>query len=136
MIIDKISIMEPLQIAATEESPGINFDKENNKFLIFGKSFPEEVKKFYNPVIFWLEEYVKEPNEESSFEFRLEYFNSATSTIILEIFYILERIIADANKKAKIVWNYLEVDDDMLETGQEYEEMIKIPFEYKIIKDY
>jgi len=128
--------MEPLQIAATEESPGINFDIEHGKFLIFGKSFPEEVKKFYNPVIYWLEEYVKNPNEESIFEFRLEYFNSATSTIILEIFYILERIIADENKKVKIIWNYLEVDDDMLETGQEYEEMIKIPFEYQIIEDY
>lgn len=128
--------MEPLQIAATEESPGINFDKEIGKFLIFGKSFPEEVKRFYNPIIYWLEEYIKEPNEESIFEFRLEYFNSATSTIILEIFYILERIIAEENKKVKIIWNYLEIDDDMLETGQEYEEMIKIPFEYKIIKDY
>ncbi len=128
--------METLQIAATEESPGINFDKENGKFLIFGKSFPEEVKKFYNPVLYWLEEYIKDPNEESVFEFRLEYFNSATSTILLEIFYTLERIIADENKKAKIIWNYLEIDDDMLETGREYEEMIKIPFEYKIIEDY
>ncbi len=128
--------MEPLQIAATEESPGINFDKENGKFLIFGKSFPEEVKKFYNPVIYWLEEYIKEPNEESIFEFRFEYFNSATSTILLEIFYMLEQIITAKNKKVKIFWNYLEVDDDMLDTGQEYEEMIKIPFEYKIIEDY
>jgi SiaC family regulatory phosphoprotein len=128
--------MEPLQIAATEESPGINFDKQNGKFLLFGKSFPEEVKKFYNPVIYWLEEYVKDPNEESIFEFRFEYFNSATSTILLEIFYILERIIANENKKVKVIWNYLEVDDDMLETGREYEEMIKIPFEYIIIEDY
>lgn len=128
--------MEALQIAATEESPGINFDKENGKFLIFGKSFPEEVKKFYNPVIYWLEEYIKSPNEESIFEFRLEYFNSATSTILLEIFCMLEKIITEENKKVKIFWNYLEVDDDMLETGQEYADMIKIPFEYILIEDY
>jgi SiaC family regulatory phosphoprotein len=128
--------MEPLQIAATEESPGINFDQENDKFLIFGKSFPEEVKKFYNPVFYWLEEYIKEPNEESIFEFRFEYFNSATSTILLEIFYMLEKIITEENKKVKIFWNYLEVDDDMLDKGQEYAEMIKIPFEYIIIEDY
>ncbi|MCK5029333.1 MAG: DUF1987 domain-containing protein [Bacteroidales bacterium] len=128
--------METLQIAATEESPGINFDRENGKFLIFGKSFPEEVKKFYNPVFYWLEEYIKEPNEESIFEFRFEYFNSATSTILLEIFYMLEKIITEENKKVKIFWNYLEIDDDMLDKGQEYAEMIKIPFEYIIIEDY
>ncbi|MBU8892972.1 MAG: DUF1987 domain-containing protein [Bacteroidales bacterium] len=128
--------MEPLQIAATEESPGINFDKDVGKFLIFGKSFPEDVKKFYNPVIYWLEEYVKTPNDNTVFEFRLEYFNSATSTILLEIFYILERIINEQEKAVKITWNYLEVDDDMLDSGKEYEEMIKMPFEYKVIEDY
>ena len=128
--------MDPLIIAATQDSPGVNFDTDNNKFLIFGKSFPEEVKKFYNPVFYWLEEYIKEPNEESIFEFRFEYFNSATSTILLEIFYMLEKIITEENKKVKIFWNYLEVDDDMLDKGQEYAEMIKIPFEYIIIEDY
>ena len=128
--------MEPLQIAATEESPGINFEKEIGKFLIFGKSFPEDVKKFYNPVIYWLEEYVQNPNDSTVFEFRMEYFNSATSTLLLEIFYILERIINEQGKTIKIIWNYLEVDDDMLDSGKEYEEMIKMPFEYKVIKDY
>ena len=39
-------------------------------------------------------------------------------------------------KKVTIIWNYLEIDDDMLDTGKEYEEIVKIPFEYKIIEDF
>ena len=128
--------MEPLIIGATDESPGINFDKDLGKFLIFGKSFPEEVKRFFDPVLFWLEEYAKNPNEETTFEFRLEYYNSATSTMILDILYLLEQIIEVKEKKVKITWNYLEIDDDMLETGKEYAEMVQIPFEFKVIEDY
>lgn len=128
--------MEPLIIKATDESPGVNFDKNLGKFMIFGKSFPEEVRRFFDPILFWLEEYAKTPNEETIFEFRLEYYNSATSTMLLEILYILEKIIEEQEKKVVIIWNYLEMDDDMLETGKEYSEMIKIPFEFKIIEDY
>lgn len=128
--------MEPLAIAATDESPGVNLDKDLGKFLIFGKSFPEEVRRFFDPVLLWIEEYVEAPNDETVFEFRLEYYNSATSTMLLEIFYLLEKIIEDHGKKVKVIWNYLIEDDDMLETGKEYSEMIQIPFEFKVIEDY
>jgi len=127
--------MEALLIRATEESPGINFDSENNKFLIFGKSFPEEARRFFDPAIFWLEEYAKKPNEETNFEIRLEYYNSATSTILLELLHTINKIYLKG-KKAKIVWNYLEIDDDMLEAGKEYSEMLKVPFEFKVIEDF
>ena len=126
--------MEPLTISATNVSPGINFDKEVGKFLIFGKSFPEEVKMFFDPVLYWLEEYIDQPNNETIFEIRLDYYNSATSTILLEILYALKKIV-QAGKKVKIVWYYLEIDEDMLEAGEEYSEMVNIPFEFNAIED-
>lgn len=128
--------MEPLNIAATDESPGVTLDKDLGRFCIFGKSYPEEVRRFFDPVLLWLEEYIQTPNRQTFFEFRLEYYNSATSTMLLEIFYLLEKIIEDHDKKVTILWNYLEEDDDMRETGVEYSEMIKIPFEFKIIEDF
>ena len=128
--------MEPLTIGGTKDSPGINFDKQLGKFLIFGKSFPEEARKFFDPALIWLEEYIQEPNEETIVEFRLEYFNSATSTMLLEMLYVFEKIIKEKSKKVKVIWNYLEVDEDMLDSGTEYSEMVKIPFEFKIIEDY
>jgi len=128
--------MEPLIIAASDETPGINFDKDLGKFLMFGKSFPEEVMRFFDPILFWLQEYEENPNEETKFEIRLEYFNSATSTMLLEVIYCLDRIIKDKGKKVTIIWNYLEDDDDMLEVGKEYAEMVEIPFEFYEIADY
>jgi hypothetical protein len=127
--------MEPLLYGATEETPGINFDKQNNKFLMFGKSFPEESKKYFMPIILWLEEYVKNPNERTIFEFRLDYYNSSTSTVLLEILYILERI-PKKGKEIKVIWNYIDIDDDMLDSGKEYAKMVNIPFEFNAIEEY
>ncbi|MGE0079653.1 MAG: DUF1987 domain-containing protein [Bacteroidales bacterium] len=126
--------MEPLLYAATEETPGINFDKQNNKFMVFGRSFPEESKKFFYPILLWLEEYVKIPNDTTIFEFRLDYYNSSTSTVILEMLYILERI-QKKGKEIKIIWNYIDIDDDMLDSGKEYAKMVSIPIELNAIED-
>ena len=56
--------------------------------------------------------------------------------MLLEILYILENIISEQKKKVLIIWNYLEEDDDMLEVGEEYSELVKVPFEFNAIKDY
>ena len=55
--------------------------------------------------------------------------------MLLEILYTFEKLIENGNK-VKVIWNYLEIDDDMLDAGKEYEEMVKIPFEYRVIEDY
>lgn len=102
--------------------------------MIFGKSFPEEYKKFYEPVILWLEDYAKNPNKETNFEIRLDYYNSATSTILLEIIQLLNRLYKKGHK-VKIIWHYLEVDDNMLDTGKEFSEMVKVPFEFILFED-
>lgn len=126
--------MDPLIIGASEERPGINFDPQSNKFLIFGKSFPEEAKNFYEPVMLWLEEYARNPNQETNFEIRLDYYNSATSTILLELIQLMNRLYKKGHK-VKIIWHYLEVDDDMLDAGKEFSEMVEVPFEFIPFED-
>ncbi|MEA2105255.1 MAG: DUF1987 domain-containing protein [Bacteroidota bacterium] len=126
--------MDPLLIEAQESTPKIFLDKENRKFEISGKSFPEESKTFYAPVFEWLEEYAKNPNDKTWFEFKMEYFNSASSLMLLEIMNILDKM-KKAGNEVKIIWNYLDGDDDMLEAGEEYAELVKVPFEYEAIED-
>lgn len=121
--------MEALYIDPDVELPGIILDKDESKFMIFGKSYPEEAKKFYDPAIKWLREYKNSPNSETEFHFKLEYYNTSTSTMLLEIFYILEEIKKKGSNVA-IVWNYLSHDDDMLESGVEYEEIIRLDFRF------
>ncbi len=127
--------MGPFNIEATDSTPKVYFNNESGKFEITGKSFPEESRVFYSPVQKWLEEYAKNPNDETSFEFKMEYFNSSSSLIILEILNILDGIYK-SGKKVKILWSHISIDEDMLEAGEEYSELVSLPFEYNSIEDF
>lgn len=127
--------MEPLIIEPTSATPKIILDKNSGKFEIDGKSFPEESRSFFQPVFNWLEEYVKTPNNETLFVFKMEYFNSSSSLIILEILNLLETIFKQG-KKVEVQWTHLEIDEDMYDAGEEYSELVKVPFSFKSVEEF
>ena len=120
--------MEAIRISGTDESPEIILDKNENTFKFSGKSLPEDVKEFYNPIHKWIEEYAKNPNEETIVEFDMEYFNSASSKQILDI---LEQFatILENDKKVVVKWHYIADDEDMEDAGESYADIVDIPFE-------
>ena len=127
--------MEALLIEKTSSTPGIILDKDAGKFLMTGKSFPEESRVFYEPVFKWLNVYKENPNDETVFEFKLEYFNSSSSLIILEILNLLDEILLKG-KQVKVIWNHLEIDEDMFDAGEEYSDLVKVPFEFISIEEF
>lgn len=127
--------MEPLIIEASSATPKIFLDKNSGKFEIAGKSFPEESRSFYAPLFSWMNQYADNPNEETLFEFKMEYFNSSSSLIILEILNLLETILKKG-KKVTVAWNHLEVDDDMYDAGEEYSELVKVPFVFNAVEEF
>jgi len=122
--------MDRLLIEMTDDSPQIRFDPENGMLEITGKSLPENVTQFYNPVLKWLNEYSDDPKPLTELTFKLTYFNTASSKIILDILMILEKVHQDGNKVI-INWNYPVYDDDMKEAGLEYGEMVELPFTHQ-----
>jgi len=122
--------METLNIAGTEDTPTINFNYESGEFIISGRSLPEDVTSFYKPVLDWLEEFSGNPKDGAKFHFKLEYFNTASSKILLDVFMKLEEISDDSGKSFTIVWYYQDSDPDMKEAGEEYAELVTVPFEY------
>jgi hypothetical protein len=121
--------MDKLFIPPTDDSPEIILDQQNNRFQISGKSLPEDVGSFYSPIIEWLTEYASSPNENTALEFKLSYFNTASSKLILDILLVLEEM-ADNGKNVKVKWHYPVYDEDMRDAGIEYEEMVEVPFEH------
>ena len=119
--------MESISIEGTPKTPVVNFDAHTGIVEIKGRSIPENSIEFYRPLVEWLEEYSKEPLKLTTVNIQLEYFNTSSSKCILDVFKKLESI-----KKAKndvvINWYYEEDDEDMLEAGEDYESIIRIPF--------
>ena len=62
------------------------------------------------------------------FDIKLEYFNTASSKQILDIFLILDEIFLRGNS-VKVNWYYSELDEDLGEAGEEYSELVEVPFE-------
>jgi hypothetical protein len=120
------------KIKSTEDTPEILFNRESNEFSITGRSLPEDAYAFYRPVIEWVTDYVKEPNSSSELKICLEYFNSSSVKQILNLIMLFEGIVK-SGKKAKIIWCYSEGDDLMEIKGLEFESMVEIPFEFKIL---
>jgi len=120
--------MEALDIRATNDTPKVLLDPENDIFEISGRSLPEDVVSFYQPVIDWLEEYKDEARDHTEFVFKYIYFNTATSKLIQDILFKLEEIKL-LGKEVQVMWFYEQDDEDMLDLGEEFSENVDIPFE-------
>jgi hypothetical protein len=121
--------MDPLKIKATNDTPEIILDPENKIFEISGKSYPEDTKDFYSPVLKWIEEYVCECKTETNISFKLTYFNSSSYKPILDILNKLKQI-RNNDCKFNVQWYYKEGDLDMKEAGEEFSELVDVPFTF------
>jgi uncharacterized protein YkuJ len=123
-----MATMEPLDIKATNDTPRVLFDPDNNLFEISGRSLPEDVVTFYQPVLDWLDEYTRTPLKKTDFVFKYIYFNTATSKLVQDILIRLEHL-QEKGSEVKVSWYYEQDDEDMLDLGIEFKENVNIAFE-------
>ena len=126
--------MESIFIEGTQKTPSVKFDSETGIIEIKGRSIPENSIEFYKPLVDWLEEYAKKPFEKTQVNVQLEYFNTSSSKCILDVFKKLEAI-HKTKHDVIINWYYEEDDEDMLEAGEDYESIIRVPFKMIEIVD-
>ena len=120
--------MEPIIIEGTPKTPTVRFDGNEGIFKLEGRSIPENSVEFYKPLVDWLDSYKETPLQKTVVEVKLEYFNTSSSKCILDVFKKLE-VIHKAKNEVEIKWYYEEDDEDMLEAGEDYESIIRVPFE-------
>lgn len=126
--------MDSISIEGTPKTPTVSLDAGTGIVEIKGRSIPENSIEFYRPIVEWLEEYSKEPQNLTTVNIQLEYFNTSSSKCILDVFKKLESI-KKARNEVVINWYYEEDDEDMLEAGEDYESIIRIPFKMIEIVD-
>jgi hypothetical protein len=120
--------MENLEIAGTIKTPTILMNGENGSMLLEGRSNPENARLLFQPVIDWLEEYVKHPAQRTDLKINLELFNTSSSKYLLEVLRKI-RYLADNNYEFNVTWMYEEDDLEMLDTAEAYEMMTGLRFE-------
>jgi len=120
--------MENLLLASTKRTPEVSFTTDG-RLTISGRSIPEDPTQFYDQLFEWIYFYCQQPNETTTIDIALEYFNSGSSKSILHIL----RALVDTAKKGKhisINWYYEEGDEDILERGEYYESILEMKFNF------
>ena len=117
----------------TKNSPEIILDP-GGIIRIKGRSILENATDFYQPVLEWVAEYVREPAQLTCIDINLEYFNSATAKVLITL---IQRVSAVTfrDAKFKVNWYYEEGDEDILERGEYIESVLETDFNYIKIRD-
>lgn len=118
--------MNNLFIPRTGKTPDIFFDADRGILEIKGRSIPENSVAFYAPVMQWLNDYEKSPQDETKLVVRLEYFNTSSSKCLIDIFRKLEQLHYQETT-VKVVWYYEEEDEDMKESGEDFRDLVSMP---------
>lgn len=120
-----IKKMNSIVIQKTDSTPEISF-LNKGELKITGRSLPEDVHKFYNPLIDWVKQI---SIEEVKVDLKLEYVNTASTKKILNLL-----IYLDENTKIKdlnVNWYYESDDLDMEDLGAIYEdELSRVKFHF------
>jgi len=122
---------EYVELPPTERTPEIVLDRsgEEGRIKFTGRSLPDDARSFYQPIITWIDDYFYDPNESTIISFDLEYFNTSSSKMLLEIIRKL-RNLEKQDKKIRVEWYYLEDDEDILESGVTFQDLSNVEFDF------
>ena len=120
--------MDVLNIEGTDETPTVVLDKGAGKFEFSGKSLPEDPMEFFTPILSWLDAYNADANPETVAVFKMSYFNTASSKLILDIMMKFEELQEAGGSEVTLEWHFDEEDEDMEEAGEEYEDIVEVTF--------
>lgn len=120
--------MENLFIKATNKTPEVEFI-HSGRIKITGRSIPEDATVFFDHLQSWVFQYCLNPQNTTVVEIDLEYMNSASAKSLLQILSELTNVV-QKGKGLTINWYYEPGDDDMMERGEYFENILNVPFNY------
>ncbi|MEE4176785.1 MAG: DUF1987 domain-containing protein [Bacteroides sp.] len=128
----KAPVLRDLMIAATPASFGVEFRINEGLLRFSGNSYPENAVDFFQPLLNWVRDYVRNTRQQTLVEFRINYFNTSSSKYLFQIMEIMNAFRQKGNP-VEVVWISNAENDEMLETWREI--MIELELEYTL-KDH
>jgi hypothetical protein len=99
--------------------PSVNFNAGTGICEIKGESYMEETYRFFEPLISWIKQYITEVKKPLTMNFKLHYFNTNSSRLILDLLDVI-RNYRDNGGKVSVNWYYDSKDPDMVEEVEDF----------------
>jgi predicted membrane GTPase involved in stress response len=96
-------------IEKSAKTPQIDFNQLTGELIFYGRSIPENAAKIYEPLLDWINDYVKSPHNTTNLRLNLEYFNTASSIWIAKIITALSKISKD--NSVLFIHLYFDIED-------------------------
>jgi hypothetical protein len=120
-------MISDINYEATHSHPGMSLNSAEGKIELYGRSIPENAIAVYKPIMNWLENYAVEPRKKTTLNFKIEFFNTSSSKFILQILKKLEDLY---NQGFEVEINWFYNDEDIKDLAEDYEELVKMEFNY------
>lgn len=121
--------MNDLIITPSKQKPDLQFCAEKGELLIAGQSLPENATLLYCSVLEWIDEYAKTPAPKTTMSFKMKYYNTASSKMFFSIIKRLN-LMYKSGVDVEIHWYYQQDDEDMLDQGEYFRDLVDLPFKF------
>ena len=126
-MITQNSLLKGIYLDKKPDTPKISLNTELGILEISGRSLPENAEIFYQPLLDWVDNYMKTDPAKTVLKIDLEYFNSSSVKQVLAILIKLEELFR-SGKEVQVVWHYNKDDELMEMKGRELESIVELPF--------
>ena len=120
--------MNDLTITPSKQNPDLRFSTSGD-LTIAGQSLPESATLLYGSVLEWIEEYSKNPAAKTTLEFKMRYYNTASSKMFFNIIKRMNQL-SKTGANVEIHWYYQQDDEDMLDQGEYFRDLVDLPFKF------
>ncbi|VAW48592.1 hypothetical protein MNBD_GAMMA03-1445 [hydrothermal vent metagenome] len=124
--------MENVFIKGTDRTAEIDFDFDKGILSISGRSIPENPTCFYENLESLIISYAKAPQPKTIIKVNLEYFNTSSSKCLVDLFKEFEKIHS-SKSEVLVEWYYEQDDEEIKDSGEDYKDIVDIPFEIKLL---
>lgn len=119
--------MIDILIEATHTTPYVKIDSDAGSIQFSGKSSPENSLTFYHPIIDKIKNLFSDKDGEINVDMSFRYFNTSSSKCLFDLFKALKGLMEEG-KDININWYYEDDDEDMMETGEDFADLLDIEF--------
>lgn len=118
-----------LKIEPTDVTPFFKLDLRAETMEFRGRSLSCASQRFFKPIMQQIEYAFERGTNTLTANFDFEYFNTSSSKCVFDI---LKKLALYKSSGANVVinWIYEKYDEDMKETGEDYENILGVSFNH------
>jgi hypothetical protein len=126
--------MIDILIEPTSVTPYVKIDSGESSIVFKGKSSPANSLQFYHPIIEKIKSLFERTTKTIQVDLSFRYFNTSSSKCLFDLFKTLKQLQSEG-KDLVINWYYEEDDDDMMETGEDFADLLGLDFNFVEVEE-